>query len=207
MNKIKLNLRNMNYSEKLQFARQIVTSMTGNANFTTPEPPLTAVSSAADALEAAYNEANVARQEAAAKVSSQDDKDSALNAVLMKLANYVENASDGDESKILSAGMSLRSKPSPIGALTIPSGLTATAGDKEGEIDISWDPVNGAKSYVVEQSPEPLTSTSWKQVTISTKSNYTVLGLVSGAKYWFRVCGIGAAGQGPWSDPATKYAP
>jgi len=207
MNKIKLNLRNMNYSEKLQFARQIVTSMTGNANFTTPDPALAAVTTAADELETAYNEANVARQDAAAKASTQDDKDYSLDMILVKLANYVENASSGDESKILSAGMGLRSKPAPIGALSLPSGLTATAGDKEGEIDLSWDRVNGAKSYVVEQSPEPLTSTSWKQVTISTKSSFTVLGLVSGSKYWFRVSGIGAAGQGPWSDPATKYAP
>ena len=207
MGKIKLNLRNMTVTEKLQFARQIVSSMTGNANFTTPDPALTVISTSADSLEKAYNDANVARQDASAKASTQDDMDSALDTVLAKLANYVENASDSDETKILSAGMSLRAKPTPVGALAAPAALAATACDKEGEIDLSWDRVTGSKSYVVEQSPDPITSASWKQVTISTKSNVTASGLVSGMKYWFRVSGIGAAGQGPWSDPATKYAP
>jgi hypothetical protein len=207
MGKIKLNLRNLDVSEKLQFARQIVSGMSGNPNFPTPDPALTLVTAAADSLESAYNEANVAKQNATARASTQDDTESALDAVLMKLANYVENASDGDETKILSAGMSVRAKPTPIGALAMPSNLAATAGDKEGEIDLSWDRVTGAKSYIIEMCPEPITPTGWKQVTVSTKSGFTVTGLTSGAKYWFRVLGIGAAGQGPWSDPATKYAP
>jgi hypothetical protein len=35
----------------------------------------------------------------------------------------------------------------------------------------------------------------------------TVSNLTSGTKYWFKVAGLGSAGQGPWSDPATKIAP
>ena len=41
----------------------------------------------------------------------------------------------------------------------------------------------------------------------STKSSTTVKNLTSGTKYWIRVAAFGAAGQGPWSDPATKVAP
>jgi len=207
MSKIKLNLRNMEVSEKLQFARQIVTAMTGNANFPTPDPTLAVVTGASDDLEVAYNEANVAKQNATAKASTQDDYESTLDMILTKLANYVENASNSDETKILSAGMSVRAKPSPVGELAMPVNLSATAGDKEGEIDVAWDKVTGAKSYVIDMCPEPITPAGWKQATISTKSSFTVAGLISGAKYWFRVSGIGAAGQGPWSDPATKYAP
>jgi len=207
MSKIKLNLRNMGVSEKLQFARQIVTAMTGNANFPTPDPALTIVTGSSDDLEVAYNEANVAKQNATTKASTQDDVEAALDLTLMKLANYVESASNGDETKILSAGMSVRAKATPVGALAMPVNLSATAGDKEGEIDVAWDKVTGAKSYVIEMCADPITPAGWKQATISTKSNFTVTGLTSGAKYWFRVSGIGAAGQGPWSDPATKYAP
>jgi len=43
MGKIKLNLRNMNVTEKIQFARQIETAMTGNPTFPTPDPPLATV--------------------------------------------------------------------------------------------------------------------------------------------------------------------
>jgi hypothetical protein len=207
MGKIKLNLRNMNVTEKIQFARQIETAMTGNATFPTPDPPLATISTSAADMENAYNNANVARQDASMKVSIQDDKEIVLDANLQKLANYVESASDGDAAKIQSAGMSVRAKPVPVGALPMPAGLAATAGDKEGEIDLSWDRVTGAKSYEVEQSPDPITTSSWKHAGVSTKSSITVSGLTSGTKYWFRVAGIGAAGQGAWSDPATKYAP
>jgi hypothetical protein len=207
MGKIKLNLRSMNVTEKIQFARQIVTGMTGNASFTTPDPPLATITTCAIALENAYNDANVAKQDASTKVSIQDDEEIVLDSNLQKLANYVESASDGDETKIQSAGMNLRAKPQPIGDIQQPLGLVATAGDKEGEIDLSWDRVRGARSYVVEQCPDPISASNWKNAAIPTKSSVSISGLTSGTKYWFRVAGIGATGQGPWSDPATKYAP
>jgi hypothetical protein len=42
----------------------------------------------------------------------------------------------------------------------VPTGLSATAGDHEGEIDLTWDTVKGAKSYVLERSPDPPTANS-----------------------------------------------
>lgn len=207
MGKIKLNLRNLSVLAKIQFARQIVTGMTGNTSFPTPDPPLASITTYANDLENAYNDANVAKQEANTKVSIQDEKENVLDINLQKLANYVESASNGDDAKIHSASMNVRSKGVPIGALSIPAGLFAAAGDKEGEMYLRWERVIGAKSYVIELSLDPITSTSWKYAGVSTKASITISGLTSGTKYWFRVAGVGAAGQGPWSDPATKYAP
>jgi hypothetical protein len=207
MAKIKLNLQRMAIPEKVQFVRQIVTAMTGNANFTTPEPSLTDITTAVNTLETAYNAANTARQNAMSLTSTVDDNETMLDALVAKLANYVENKTDGDDAKIQSAGMALKSKPSPVGAMPAPAALTATASDNDGEVDLSWDAVRGAKSYPAEVSPDPPTQTSWTPAGISTKSYITVKGLKSGTKYWFRVAALGAAGQGPWSDPATKYAP
>lgn len=96
----------MDVAEKLQFARQIVTAMTGNANFATPDPTLASVSGYADDLENAYNAASVARQNATTLTSVQDDKENMLDTTLMKLSNYVENVIDSDETIIQSAGMS-----------------------------------------------------------------------------------------------------
>jgi hypothetical protein len=42
---------------------------------------------------------------------------------------------------------------------------------------------------------------------VVTKSSATVTGLTSGQRVGFRVAAIGAAGQGPWSDPATQIVP
>lgn len=84
--------------------------------------------------------------------------------------------------------------------------VSATEGDHEREIDLSWDTVKGAKSYI-ERSPDPPTATSWMHETVSLKSTATVGGLVSGTRYWFRVAAVMSSGQSGWSDPATKIAP
>ena len=207
MGKVKLSLKTMTVTAKVQFARQVVTSLTGNATFSNPEPPLSDLTDAANNLEAAFNTAIVAHQNAMEKTSLMDDADTVLCNIFAKLGNYVDNTSDGDEAKILSSGMSVKAKPVPIGSLPQPTALAATEGDNEGEIDLSWDKVFGARSYVVEYTPDPITPTGWKSGGVSTKSSKSISSLQSGVKYWFRVAAVGAAGQGPWSDPATKYAP
>ena len=90
---------------------------------------------------------------------------------------------------------------------TQPAALAVTAGDHDGEIDLTWDTIVGSKSYVIEKSPDPPTPTSWAHAGVSTKSRTTVSGLTSGTRYWFRVAAINANGQSGWSDPATKIAP
>jgi predicted phage tail protein len=91
-------------------------------------------------------------------------------------------------------------------APTVPKRLTASAGDHDGEVDLSWDRLAGAKSYVVEKSVDPPTATGWSHTAVSTKSSFTVTGLTSGTRYWFRVAAINANGQSGWSDPASKMA-
>ncbi len=88
-----------------------------------------------------------------------------------------------------------------------PQALTPTAGDREGEIDLSWDTVAGAKSYVIEKSVDPVTPTTWSHAGVSTRSNFTANGLTSGTRYWFRVAAVNNNGQSGWSDPAMKIAP
>jgi hypothetical protein len=88
-----------------------------------------------------------------------------------------------------------------------PHGLGATDGDHDGEIDLSWDRVEGAKSYVNEKSPDPPTLTSWTHAGVSRKSKMTISGLTSGTRNWFRVAAVGPSGQSGWSDPATKIVP
>lgn len=126
---------------------------------------------------------------------------------LMSLSLYVDNASGGDEQKIQSAGMDVRDARAPVGELPAPMGLYATAGDEDGEIVLNWEPVRGAKSYVVYMTTDPNVPDSWAHKASRTESFIDIKELTSGNKYWFRVAAVGAAGQGAFSDPAAKYAP
>lgn len=205
MAQVKLNLRELSVPEKVQFARQIVTAMTGNANFTTPVPALAAVTTSINATEAAFNKAQTARDDAKTKTGLQNDALKTLDLLLSQLANYVEGTSKGEPVIINSAGMSVRDKAAPVGDMPAPGDMSATAGDKEGEIDLVWDAVRGAKSYVLQLSEE--TATAWKHAGVSVKSMFTVEDLTQGKKYWFRAAAVGTAGQGAWSDLAVKIAP
>jgi hypothetical protein len=206
MAKIKMGLNRMVLTDKIQLARQIVVKMTGNAAFTTPVPALVAVGGVATTAESAFNDAQGAAATAKQKTAAQNVAEAALDSVLTQLASYVENTSNGDEVKILSAGMGVRAERT---APTIPVqvlDLAATVGDNDGEIDLAWDPCEGAKSYSIDLSTVSGTG-PWTNGRVVTKSSATVPGLTSGGRVWFRVAAIGAAGQGPWSDPATKIVP
>jgi len=206
--KVKLNISRLSLTARIAKCRQIVTAMTGNPNFTTPHPALPAITTALDESEASANDAQAARQEAKAKTAIQNDKDDFATGLMNQLAAYVESIAGGDEAIIRSAGMDTKAAASsPTEIQDAPANLNATAGDRDGEIDLSWEAVSGAKSYVIEQAPDPPTETSWGHASVAARSSQTLDGLKSGTRYWFRVAAINAVGQSGWSDPAMKIAP
>lgn len=208
MSKIKLNLSSLTIPEKIAKAELIAAALTGNASFPTPTPALATFGLAKDELANAYSEAQRARQEAKAKTTIQNNKEDALDQLFSQLAAYVESIAGSNEELIFSAGMDPRAAAvAATGAPQQPQALTPTAADHDGEIDLSWDRVQGARSYVIQQSGDPVTPTSWSYRGVSTKSSFTAAGLTSGTRFWFRVAAINSNGQGGWSDPATKIAP
>jgi len=207
MAKVKLNLRGLSPLEVVDLTRRVVRALTANPAFPNPQPPLAALTAAADALETANNKLDTSRQETATNVQVRDDKQDANLKLLRQSAAFVESIAGEDEALILNAGMDVRSAPSfptqPAGA---PGNLSGSQSDHEGEVDLHWDTVKGA-SYEIQQSIDPPTATSWVHAAVSVKSSVTITGLVSGTRYWFRVAAITSAGQSGWSDPATKIAP
>src|SRR5947207_1322940 len=149
MPKVKLNISRLSISDKIAKCRQMIAAMTGNPKFPTPNPPLTTVTTALNDLEGATNDAQSGRQEAKAKTAIQNDKDDTVDGLMSQLAGYVESVAGGDEAIIRSAGMDTKAPPSqPSDIPPAPANLSATAGDRDGEIDLAWEAVTGAKSYV-----------------------------------------------------------
>jgi len=207
MPKIKLNLRNLSIPDKVQKGRQIAAAMTNNANFSNPHPPLPMVTDALATLEQSYALVQAAKADVKAKGSAQDDAEAKVDQILAQLAAYVESIAGNDEKIITSAALTTKASRSAPAFLSPPQGLSATAGDHEGVIDLSWRKVPNARSYTIEMSPDPPTHESWTHATIATASARTIENLASGKRFWFRVAAIGAMGQSGWSEPATKIAP
>ena len=207
-NKIKLDLASFTIPDKVQFIRQVVTQMTGTANFTTPAPTLASITTKANNLESAFNAQQTAQQAAMTATTNLGTSENAADAAMNSLANYVEETSGGDAAKIQSAGMSTRAPKTPTTSLAAPQNLAVSAGDNDGELDSQWDPVAKAKNYEVQVSDDPPTSGSWTYAKSTTKSKTTLTGLTSGAKKWVRVRALGPKEiKSPWSDPAVKRVP
>ncbi|MCB1278577.1 MAG: fibronectin type III domain-containing protein [Prosthecobacter sp.] len=206
MAKPKLDLKSKTDSELLGYAQAHITAMTGNANFPTPDPDAAAFAASVAAFDTALTTSDTAQQTAREKVALKDAERASLEQALAQRGNYVENASGGDEAKILSSGFSVRSPATPPAIPPVPADLGITMGDHAGEIDLHWTPSKGAKSYIIECAPYN-TPRVWQQVKITTRSSFTVTGLTPGATYVFRVKAIGSAGESDWSDEAVKMAP
>ena len=208
MSKIKLGLDRMNPEQKVAFATTVITAMTGNAHFTTPNPPLATLTAGKNNALSGINTYNASVVTSQANLATRDDFVSSLEGMLTQMATYVENVSGGDRAMIESAGFSVRADSAPVGPLARVLNLVLTAGDFDGTLDAAWDALRGAGSYEVQTSPDPMSDASWVFKTVSNKSNVTMDSFTSGAKVWVKVRGIGAGNnKGPWSDPAVKTVP
>lgn len=82
--------------------------------------------------------------------------------------------------------------------------LHAASGDKPGEIELLWQPVKNARSYVLQISYGISEKKNWKHADIVTRSKYTAAGLKSGRYYSFRIAPITENGQQEWSEFVTQ---
>lgn len=203
MAKIKIGMSGFNIPQNIERSRTIQSSMTGNANFPTPNPTLVFVKTTTDALDGAFQEAS---HRDSVKIQLRDLRYKEFKAVMNQLAAYVQNASGGDAEKILSSGFDVVSRGNPLPPLQMVLNLRLESGTNSGKIIARWDKVVGAKIYVVEITEDPLVEDNFKTIGPSSKTRFEFTNLTPGKKYWVRVAGIGKDGIGPFSDPAGKIA-
>ncbi len=202
--KVALKLSKLSIEQKVALSRSIVERMTGNPGFTDPNPSLASVAAATDALEAAYI---AAADGSKSKIAVRNEQEKAFNALLTRLAAYVDNVSDGQESVILSSGIDVRKQPAPLGLLPVPTGIYTRYNGKSGVVELKWNRVYGAASYRLEIKSGGFDASVWAPHAVGTRTMFSFEGLTSGMQYWFRVCAVGAAGESGFSDPATCFAP
>ncbi len=180
---------------KLQRTSEIITVMTDNPLFTTPNPPLATVATARDELAAAYQDALDGGRTAKAL---QRTKNEALNNLIRPLRAYVNEVANGDEDIIFSSGFEASKVPEPIGKLPQVINVQVKSGQGDGSVNLRWKAIYGTSTYQIQISDD---GSTFKPETSTTRSlRNTVEGLTLAKYYWFRVAAFGAAGQGPWSD-------
>lgn len=91
---------------------------------------------------------------------------------------------------------------------TVLNNLAAAKGDSKGEINLQWDSVENADSYIIEIADSKLAKViKWKVLDIITDSRYTFRNLSSNKNYIFRVSYVNGNGQSEISRQVIKTAP
>ena len=201
MSKVKIGFSGLTIPQKIERARDIVIRMTGNANFVTPNPTLAVMTLAINALETA---ALAASHGGTNLTAAMHVKEKDVDAKIDTLAAYVQEASGGDETKILSSGFDVRKTRTPASVPAQVIDLTGSFGDFPGQVKLHCKVVTGADGYVRQVSYDG--GNTWSPSVNSSKTRMVVDGLSSGSNYWFRVAAFNRKGDGPFSDPIMQRA-
>ena len=118
------------------------------------------------------------------------------------LADYVTLTCGGDRTKLLSSGFELN-RARGEKSLSIIKELKVTA-ERAGEANTRVKKVAGAKAYIHQYTPDPLTDESVWVSKFVTDARYTFTGLKSKEKYLFQVIAIGLNGQETASPAVSR---
>ena len=125
-------------------------------------------------------------------------------AQLNGLAGFTASATGGRPAKIQSAGFGVRAARTPTQALPAPEKVVARTNGKPGHTQLNWPPMPGAKSYMVQRCPDPISEDGWKLACSCTAASADLNGAEPGTRNWYRVAAVNGKGQGPWSEPTCR---
>ena len=204
MSIIAINTAKLPLADKLGRGQEIITKSTSNPDVPGNAAVLAAFVTAQDALTGAMNDEVAARSAVTQKVTVRQDALVEWTTTLNALAGFTGSATGGEAAAIESAGFGVRAPRTPPQPLPAPEGLVAKTNGTPGHTLLSWPPLAGAKSYIVQISPDPMTAASWSFARTCTTASADVNGAEAGKRYWYRVAGVNGKGQGPWSEPACR---
>lgn len=197
--KVLLDFFRLSVAEKIEFYRNVIAKLTGNATYPTPDKPLADAKVVVDKLETTLI---AAKDGARTAVSAMHDAEAAADIVFRSLAAYVDKMAQGDETKILSSGFHPSQQPAPY----TKNPLSASNGANSGSVKLLAKAIEGAVSYIWQQAEGkvPDTDAEWTIAGYSTRASYDITGLPIATKYYFRVAAVTPYGTTDFTAPVLK---
>jgi hypothetical protein len=184
-------------AQLLTDTQTILTAMTGNPAYPSPNPTLATVTTGMNDFATAL--ANAANAGTAATVIK-NQKRAALEALLRELATYVHAACQGNLAVLISSGYPIQ-KPvrTPVGVLPAPATPVLSLGARSGELNAWTNPVPNGYTYnwraALASAPD-----IYVLQTQTTAASDVLAGLTPGQIYLVDVNVVGSAGPSDWSD-------
>ena len=213
MTKIKLELSRKTVDEKVADGIAISGKMKADADASVKTAGAD-LETETNALETANTERQQAKQVAEGKTDALNTSEGNWDERMRSAAAKVQEVYPNDPAKWKDLGFEEAAAPGgPVIKMTQVENMSVTRGDHTGTVDAHWDPVNGAKSYVLYVSSETPENNHWSRLLPVTKSQATIdaaaEGFASGDRIWVccQAVGSGQDNAGPKSDPATTIVP
>ncbi|MGE0088540.1 MAG: hypothetical protein AB7S50_03590 [Bacteroidales bacterium] len=186
-------------ADKVAFCRTVVTNMTDNPSFPSPDVSLLTVIEAVNKLEASMIAAMDGGK--VAKVLMHEAEADVIE-IFRKLASYVERVANGDEAIMLSSGFNLSKERVSIKRLE----LNVTQNDFPGTVSLKRRAVEGAMSYLWQycQNDSPVTEDGWIFAGASAQTKFQITNLSTTGKYWFRSAAVTREGTTAYCTPVFK---
>ncbi len=204
MGQVVLNLNGLSVPEQIGKGDDAIEKSTNNPKVTGNADELAEFVTAHTALGTVHTACESARTTAKAKTAERKAALKTWKAKLKALAAKTEDLTEGLPADVLSAGFELKSQPTPPQPLEAPMDLHVATNGTPGMSELDWTPPPGAVSFLVETCADPITPEGWEQIATPTKAACKVNGAEPGKKRWYRVAGVNALGQGPWSEPEAR---
>jgi len=206
--KVRLDLQSRSDDDLPPFSQAISTAMAAQPLFAGMTPTALVFDAAVADFAAKLQAQRLAK--AAALQATQDKNTSrlALESLLNLRGSYVQTASKGNASVILSAAMPLRRAPTPMGVLPPPLGLRVDLNGTVGKMILNWDAVVGARTYLLERAVVVNGVTGpWEMIEVGGRPTLTLNGMTVGVEYAFRVAAAGGTGgRSDWSTVVMRTA-
>ncbi|MFB2118447.1 fibronectin type III domain-containing protein [Parapedobacter sp. 2B3] len=197
--------KNIKDNDLLNLGGTVLLAMESNANFTTPDPDLAVVQAAYDDYKLKLETAS--RQGSPLDKSVKRDSKTALVGLLKRLAFYVNTVADGDLSIVLSSGFPVAGLPTPLMPPGIPERLRLLDYLQSGQLNLEFDPVEGAWLFEICVSSEKDAAGNiiWPEPFISRSRTGNILApLEVGVRYYARVRARNGSGVSDWSEPVSQ---
>ncbi|NEW84052.1 MAG: hypothetical protein GZ094_17025 [Mariniphaga sp.] len=182
--------------QKVDTSKNVYGCMLENSNFPNPDVPLAKIKEVTDELDADFIAAmNGGKPETAKMHKTEKIWDDMMRLV----ARYVDRIAAGDETIIVSAGLSCSKQPAPAQR----PNFSAILGEKSGSVVLRRKAVQGAKSYIWQYSVSDVVTdkSEWVLGDATTKATTELNNLTIKTIHWFRVAAVTSDGTSAWLAP------
>lgn len=201
MRKIKLDFDRYGDDALLVLVNFLVLSLTGNVFFPTTDPTLASFQTVIDAYASALS---AAQNRGKTEISAKNARRQELIDLLISLANDVTKQANGNEEALVSSGFPLTKTRQPKPPLGNPVIAKVEVSDIAGQLDVTLNSLDGARTFVYRYTPDPIVEGSvWTSIN-STQVKQTLTGLETGKRYWIQVVAYGTNNQMTMCDPVLS---